>query len=884
MNIEIPEFSLVVLVGISGSGKTTFSRAHFKDTEVLSSDYCRALVSDDENSLEATSDAFEVLHYIAAKRLAGMRLTVIDATNLQASARQPLIELARQYHCLPVAIVLDMPEKLCRQRNVQRTDRDLAAHVLPQQQKNLKRSLKNLKREGFRFIYHLRTPEDAAAVETSRVPLWPDRRREEGPFDIIGDVHGCRPELGQLLSELGYSTRDTETYSHPEGRKAVFLGDLVDRGPDSLGVFFTVKAMVEQGTALCVPGNHDIKLLRYLQGRKVKLTHGLEKTVAELDALDSPKRNAVKKEMITFFDGLVSHFVLDRGRLVVAHAGMKSAFQGRASRQVREFSLYGETSGETDEFGLPVRHDWAAEYRGEPKVVYGHTPVPQVEWLNNTVNIDTGCVFGGSLTALRYPEGELLQIPAQACYADPIRPFLPEASSPANAATKDDAAAQLPSPLNAQQAYDTLLHLEDVAGTRHVQTRLRQKITVRAPNALAALEVMSRYAADPRWLIYLPPTMAPPETSSLPGLLEHPAEVFAHFRSQQVAHVVCQEKHMGSRAVVVICRDAETAGRRFGIEAPSRAPNSGAAITGKASTCETGIVYTRTGRRFFLDPSLEEGLLERMRLAMDQSDFWSKHQTDWACFDTELMPWSAKAQDLLRDQYAATAAAARSAFAPALAALDHAGANGVDTRQLYQHYSGRAESIERYTAAYRHYCWDVSGIDDLRLAPFHLLATEGRVHTDRDHAWHMEALSALVETPNGILHPTAHCGVDLNDPASEAAAVAWWEEMTSRGGEGMVVKPLDFICNGKRGLVQPALKCRGPEYLRLIYGPEYTAPQHLERLRQRRVGTKRSMALREFALGVEALERFVRHEPLRRVHECVFGVLALESEPVDPRL
>jgi protein phosphatase len=175
-------------------------------------------------------------------------------------------------------------------------------------------------------------------------------------------------------------------------------------------------------------------------------------------------------------------------------------------------------------------------------------------------------------------------------------------------------------------------------------------------------------------------------------------------------------------------------------------------------------------------------------------------------------------------------------------------------------------------------------VRDLKLAPFHVLATEGAVHTEKDHAWHMETIADVCRAADGVLHATPYRVVDVTDPASEAEASKWWEQLTENGGEGMVVKPLGFIARGKRGLVQPALKCRGREYLRIIYGPEYTLPENLERLRQRGLSVKRSLALREFALGVEALERFVRSEPLRRVHECVFGVLALESEPVDPRL
>jgi protein phosphatase len=279
-----------------------------------------------------------------------------------------------------------------------------------------------------------------------------------------------------------------------------------------------------------------------------------------------------------------------------------------------------------------------------------------------------------------------------------------------------------------------------------------------------------------------------------------------------------------------------------------------------------------------------------IRRAMTAAGFWEEFASDWFCLDCELMPWSAKAQDLLRNQYAAVGSAARASVAASVSVLEQAArryaASGCnDLSGALDRQRDRLNRVNRYVDAYRHYCWTVRSVADLKLAPFHLLAGEGRVHVDKDHAWHMSALARLAEAAPGTpLMATAYRVVDVTVPEEVEAAIAWWEELTGRGGEGMVVKPLEFVARGKRGLVQPAVKCRGPEYLRIIYGPEYDAPEHLERLRRRGLGAKRSLALREFALGVEGLERFVRREPLRRVHECVFAVLALESEPVDPRL
>jgi protein phosphatase len=855
MKFRIPELSLVVLIGPSGAGKSTFAAMHFSRYEVLSSDYCRALVSDNENDQSVTAQAFDVLHYIAARRLENAKLTVVDATNVQNDARKPLVELARKYHCLPVAIVFDLPERVCQDRNRERADRDFGPHVIAQQKRQLRSAIRSLEREGFRHVFVLKTPEDVEQATISRDPLYNNLRGEHGPFDIIGDVHGCYDELAELLHNLGYEASTDENggvrYTPPPGRKAVFVGDLVDRGPGITSVLRTVMQMVKDGTALCVPGNHDIKLMRKLRGKNVQITHGLADSVAQLAAEPPEFADQVAK----FIDGLVSHYVLDDGKLVVAHAGMKQEMQGRGSGRVREFALYGETTGETDEFGLPIRYNWAAEYRGPAMVVYGHTPVPEPEWLNRTMNIDTGCVFGGALTALRYPERELVSVPAKKTYAEPARPFLqPEKQAP----------------LTAQQEYDDLLEIEDVIGKRIIETRLHRTVTIRQEQSIAALEVMSRFAANPKWLIYLPPTMSPSETSFREGYLEYPTEAFTYFRSRGIGKVVCEEKHMGSRSVVVLCRDEEVARKRFGIDGEG-----------------IGVCLTRTGRRFFNDAKLESEFLASLANAVTAAGLWDEFDTGWFCFDCELMPWSAKAVELLRLQYAATASAAHAAFEHVLPALNRARERGVDMLNIPELMAARSTEAGLFRDAYRRYCWPVESARDYRIAPFHVLASEHGVHTSRDHVWHMETIKRLVsagEVACPTLTETPYHVIDLSDPASEETAAQRWEELTGRGGEGMVIKPLDFITTGKRGLLQPALKCRGREYLRIIYGPHYTEPQNLERLRNRGLATKRSLALREFALGIEALERFVRREPLRRVHECVFGVLALESEAVDPRL
>ena len=431
MEIKIPKLCLVVLIGVSGSGKSTFAKKHFLPTEVVSSDFCRALVCDDENNQRATPAAFEVLDLITRKRLAAGRLTVIDATNVQPEDRESLIALARRYYCNAAAIVFDLPGEILEKRSRERTDRDIPSQVISRQLEQMRDSLGNLKNQGFRFIFHLDSEAAVNSAVIKRLPLSCDKSHLTGPFDIIGDVHGCYDELEELLEKLGYRLTDHNKdepmkgpiFSHPQKRTVVFLGDIVDRGPRIVDCIKLVYNMVKFDSALCVPGNHDMKFLRKLKGRDLKIAYGLENTLAEIDALPGEIRDSFIQETLDFFEGLTSHYVLDHRRLAVAHAGIKRGMQGRNAAGVREFCLYGETTGETDEFGLPVRCNWAANYGGKAMVVYGHTPVPRAEWLNDTVNIDTGCVFGGKLTALRYPEREFVSVPAKRVYTEPLRPI-----------------------------------------------------------------------------------------------------------------------------------------------------------------------------------------------------------------------------------------------------------------------------------------------------------------------------------------------------------------------------------------------------------------------------------------------------------------------------
>ena len=429
-----------------------------------------------------------------------------------------------------------------------------------------------------------------------------------------------------------------------------------------------------------------------------------------------------------------------------------------------------------------------------------------------------------------------MQVVAHGVHYEPAKPF--DAGSASGGRGEDE------------------LRLTDVVGRRHVETGQLGRVVVSAEDAAGALEVMSRFALHPRLVPYLPPTMAPVGASKVDGFLERPEDAFAQYAAWGVEQVVCEEKHMGSRAVVHL-----------------RAEDAGGSA-----------VYTRTGRAF-LPPPLQSELLDRVRSAARTAGVLAELGTDWLLLDAEILPWSLKAEGLLREQYAAVGAAARLALPAAVEVLETARARGLEVDGILSRTHERAANAQGYDEAWRRYVWPTTGLEGVRLAPFQVLAAQGATFADRDHLWHLSVADRLVEADPGLFLTTRRLVVDTGSQDRCAEGVRWWEELTGAGGEGMVVKPLANTAGRPRGkLVQAGLKVRGRDYLRIIYGPDYTVPANLERLRERNLGHKRALALREYALGLESLERLVRREPLWRVHEAVFAVLALESEPVDPRL
>jgi len=413
MILRYPTSALVVLAGPAASGKSTLAARLFRPTQILSSDALRAMVADDESDQEATEDAFGLLRHAVDRRLRRGLLTVVDATSLTARAREEALKLGRLHDVGVYLLVVSAPPEVCLERNAAR-ERRVPDEVVHRHARELVQTMRSAPLEGFTRIDTVdgAAPGDVQVMYTPQ----PVHQPERGPFDLVGDVHGCFGELTELLGRLGYVRGEDRLWRHAQGRRPVLLGDIADRGPASHEVLRFAVEHVRARLALYVPGNHCRKLARHLRGERIRVTGGLDRTLEQLASLPAPEREALVKGFLSLYGSSPPYRILDDGRLVAVHAGVEARMIGRLSRRIREFCLYGDPTGELSEDGSPVRRDWARTYDGRALVVYGHMPSTDVRIVGNTVNVDQGCVFGGKLTAFRYPEREVVQVAAHETY------------------------------------------------------------------------------------------------------------------------------------------------------------------------------------------------------------------------------------------------------------------------------------------------------------------------------------------------------------------------------------------------------------------------------------------------------------------------------------
>ncbi|MDK8191428.1 polynucleotide kinase-phosphatase [Paenibacillus sp. UMB7766-LJ446] len=862
--IRLPHAGIVVLVGPSNSGKSTLLdrlvvEGVIRRTEAVSSDQFRMLIGDDEyvdwkhrprseadviyaEYQQVSAKAFEAMEAMLATRCRLNKLTWVDATHLYPEDRQRLIQLARKAHVPVIAVVLDIPEKELLERDAQR-EYPRGRQRVKQQVQQFKRTLRAIREDGFDANYVLKHPEDISFVRTSN-PLIIDMGTG---IDIIGDIHGCYEEMMELILRLGYVDKDgSGLYHHPEGRKLVSVGDVTSRGPESLKCLLFWQRNCASGLAYMIDSNHGWKIGRYLDGRDVTLSHGDEHVEAELIQLEQEQgkemAQKVRTELRAFLLDAPSHLIFSRNgvrQVVVAHAGIRDHFIGKQSKRIQDYCRYGDVEG-TDEHGRPIRKDWYVDHASGECIVWGHDPHPYPTIVNDTINIDQGVVFGGMLTAWRMPEREAISVPAKQDYAEdpdsPLKRWERRRFAPPN--------------------------LRKFKEGFTVQTGSRMDVSIHSEVAKTAIDTFSHFTVPLEELVYIPPTMSPPPTtSSIEGYLEHPKDAFQYYRSQGVTRMVAEKKHMGSRAIVLLFRDEQVAEKRIG--RPT-----------------LGNIVTRTGRSFF-DRTTEKNVLLRLHTDLIAAGYFDRHQTEFVLLDAEIVPWNLKARELISSQYAHVAEASLMDRELVLRKLHDAEAAGRNVEEWLQDTERKLANARTFRDVFQKYCWDVKNIGDIRIAPFHTLAHSTGAFWDQTHEWHMEQNREFARMSTMMMETEYRV---ITSSADEEEVIRWWDEITAEGHEGIVIKPETFRVWNANKMIQPAIKVRGRAYLHIIYGMDYLAPENLSRLSKRKTSKKERHALMESALGMEGIERFVRMEPVERIHECVLATLALESEPVDPRL
>ncbi|WP_332645527.1 polynucleotide kinase-phosphatase [Lysinibacillus sp. 54212] len=859
MQIHLPHAAIILLIGPSNSGKSHFlqklvEEGTISSSEIVSSDAYRILVGDQdfidfngkskresellyEKYSALSTEAFQMMEHVILARAKLNRLTFVDATHLQAKEREKYFKIAKQQHVPVYGIVFDIALDVLVARDGSR-DKPRGVNRVKQQFRKLQDEKRFIKKEPFTRVYTVK--DEPIQIIRHSSPL----NIEIGNgIDIIGDIHGCYDEMMELIQELGYLEVEG-LYIHPEGRRLMSVGDIMSRGPKSLETMEFWLKQIEAGLSFMTDSNHGWKIGRWLEGRSVQLAHGDELVQQEFLQYEqmhgAETTNDLKLRLSKMLYNAPSHYILMEngiGKVVVTHAGIRDRYIGKTSSRIKDFCRYGDIV-EVNENGKPIRADWFLEHKTSELIVWGHDPKINPYKINNTINIDQGVVFGGELTSFRYPEQAFVAIKAHANYAGIDGNPLVEAE------------AKRFNPPNIQSFLNGF----------DVETMHSGKIHIGEGNAKAALDTISHYTLPLEQLIYIPPTMSPtPQTSSLNDYLEHPAEAISYYKKHGISKLIAEKKHMGSRAVLLLFKNEKVAQSMIDKET-------------------LGIISTRTGRAFF-EQNVQQKIVGQIHEELLTKQYFDKMNTDFVLLDAEILPWNLKAQSLIDEQYAHVAEHAMMDRQKILQKLQET--KNLDVSHWLAEYEELVRNAVRFDAVYQNYCWPVDDLSAIKIAPFHVLAHSDETCFHKPHTWHME-MNRLFAQHSKLFIETEYKLIETEQDV--ASVISWWEEMTAVGHEGIVIKPLEFIPKNKGKLVQPAIKVRGREYLRIIYGMDYTDTEQLAQLKKRNPSKKMKHALQEFSLGLEGIERFVRGESTARIHECVLAILALESDAVDPRL
>lgn len=867
---------IIVLCGPSSAGKTTFTNKFFPHVKALRSEEFRILLQDTNEKKtvpsqvehdtdyerldrvnytdygEVSEGAFSLMKEALKLRAKKNKLTVIDATNLLPSDIFSYITIAKEQH-VPISLAFfKLPLETILEQNQKREQPESEIRIR-KQYSSLKRIIRKFDSERKLKKYNVHKAHYINSLEELEVEVL------ENPFvipleqglDVLGDGHGLLESRLQLFEKLGYVRSEDGLYRHPNNRKFVYLNDEASRGSlpvesekygkyPSIAMMVSMKRHVEEGLAYAVDSNHNFKIWQWLKGKQVQMQNGNETVVEEFEAFEQEygeeKTSALKEELGLFLQSLPSHLIVeDRGvqRAVIVHGGIKDEYIGKDTLPIRDYCRFGDRK----------KREWKKEHRNKMLIVWGHEVHLASFEDNNTLNIDSGGYCGHFLTALRYPEMELVQEKV-------MKSFVPDEENPILQQQKK----RFNPP-----SYTKFLEDFEVT-TAHGKVFASKKYTKEA------LEFASTRMDRMEHAFYIPPTMSPtPTTSELADFLEHPKEAFEYYREKGVSHVVCQKKHMGSRAYITLYKTEEVAKEYTNIKT-------------------LGKILSRNSAPFF-KKDVEEKVVKQLH--EDLQPYFEKNQTDFILLDCEIMPWNLKSAGLIRAQYGLTSNVAIHTRELHIQRLQEFQENrNVLVTEELQDAEKKLDNAKRFHKAFTYYCWDsdVHKLEGIQIAPFHVLAFSKGANFNKTNEWHMKQAQEL-STLSSLIVPTEYKLIDLDKEEEVEEATNWWLEMTKQGHEGMVMKPLDFLSyDENEELIQPAIKIRGREYLRIIYGMDYLEEENLGFHKTRSASKKMKNAIQEFTLSLESMTRFLQKDTVERVHEVIIAALSHANEPMDPRL